>query len=94
VVAHSPVLEQAVALAPPFKIIVDPGPGLLGKKPLPCTFSGNPPAAPAVTLAGSSVFTDGPVEIVTPAKPERLVSSALVAETWIESGEGGASGAV
>src|SRR5215469_17011534 len=91
---HSCVEMHNVVFAVPAMNSVEPGPGLEAAKPLPSTRSVNPCAAPMYTLEGCNVRMFGPPAIVTLAEPDWVVSSELMATTWMAFGEGGEAGAV
>src|SRR5580704_233313 len=91
---HSVAAMHAVVRAVPPIIRVDPGPGLDAAKPLPATSNVKPSAAPAKTLAGCSERMLAPLEIVTFAAPDCVVSSELMATTFRASGVGAEPGAV
>jgi hypothetical protein len=61
--------------------ITEPGPGLDAANPLPSTRSVKPSTAPTYTLEGCSVRMFAPVEMVTLARPDCVVSSELIATT-------------
>src|SRR5882724_994317 len=85
---HSPAELHVVVRSVPPITSAAPGPGLLAANPLPSTRSVNPFAAPAYTLAGCSAAIFAPVEIVTFAAPDCVVSSELTATTFSVLGPG------
>ena len=85
--------SQTVLRALPPMSREEPGPGLVARKFPPVTRSVNPPAAPAVMLAGCRERIVGCRVMVTAAEAARLISSELVAVTLRVFGEGAIAGA-
>jgi hypothetical protein len=94
VMLHSNALAQFVALAAPLNSTVEPGPGLLGTKFKPSSFSVKPSAAPTSKLAGARASTVTALEIATVAAADWEGSSWIVATIEIALVEGAAAGAV
>ena len=92
-VVHSALDTQEVVREAPVTKIVEPGPGLDAMKLLPDISSVKPPADPAYALDGARDEMFGPLEMVTLAVPDWLVSSELVATMLIRLGEGAECGA-
>ena len=90
---HSNALGQFVARAAPLNSTVEPGPGLLGMKFRPFSFSVKLSAAPDSRLAGARPSTVTALEIATEAAADWDGSSWLVAATEMALGEGAAPGA-
>lgn len=94
VVEQSPALAQIVVLGIPEITIRLPEPPAPATKLPPSVRNENPPAAPAAALAGNSCVITAAVDTVTAAVPIRDVSTSLVAEIVIASGDGAETGAV
>jgi hypothetical protein len=93
VVTHCAPVEQVVARATPLIKIVDALLPLPAAKFPPCSSSGNPSAAPAITDEGRITSIIGPLEIAMVAAADFVGSAWLVAVTKIAFGDGAAAGA-
>jgi hypothetical protein len=74
--------------------MIDPGPGLVGRKFPPCACSVKLPIPPAYALPGNRFTITEILAIVTAELPVRDVSAELVATTLIAFGEGVEVGAL